>query len=87
MIITPGAKSPRISVIVETLSVIVLMMITSKIENSKVTKSSTLITMNTTKKSGIELNIFEETESPIEDDLQYDDYPELDIDYTYDCTY
>jgi hypothetical protein len=87
MIITPGAKSPRISVIVETLSVIVLMMITSKIENSKVTKSSTLITMNTTKKSGIELNIFEEAESPIEDDLQYDDYPELDIDYTYDCTY
>jgi len=87
MIITPGAKSPRISVIVETLSVIVLMMIISKIENSKVTKSSTLITMNTTKKSGIELNIFEEAESPIEDDLQYDDYPELDIDYTYDCTY
>ncbi len=43
--------------------------------------------MNTTKKSGIELNIFEEAESPIEDDLQYDDYPELDIDYTYDCTY
>ncbi len=41
--------------------------------------------------SGIELNLFEDIlikeNTLYEDDLQYDDYPELDIEYSYDYSF
>lgn len=91
MIITPGAKCPRTSVIVETLSVTVQMMIINKVEKSKETRSSMPTTTNSKKMTGIEFNLTEDIldkeNTSYEDDLQYDDYPELDIEYSYDYSF
>ncbi len=50
-----------------------------------------LTTMNSLKKTGTEMDLPEEVSfyenSSQEDDVQYDDYPELDIEYSYDYSF
>jgi hypothetical protein len=91
MIITPGGKFPRISVIVQIQNVIVPKMIISKVVKTKAIKNSMLTTMNSLKKTGAEMDLPEEVSfyenSSQEDDVQYDDYPELDIEYSYDYSF